>query len=479
MLRIWKQIVLGVVVLAGAFLTMGFSLLGPGGGEGNPAKQWQLPGGNDGWVVGYNLAGDIGGPMDPVEFYRWNVPEITYAFDSTFVTVFGTNGMKAVDQAIRVLNDLPPASRMSEDLSEFPLNTAHLHPEAAQLGLMDLKSAALFSLMEQVGLADAIRWTWSIRHREGLPDNFGLYTIVQYNFDPVTLKPSSYVNGNLWTYFLFEDRVNNIADLLEIPPPGHENIPINYPVASSIGQITAPIISGHYFDGLTRDDVGALRFLLRPRNHAVETLLPGTVPGLSGWNPFLGTNFLGSNVVITNPIGTNNIATAGWRGGVDKIRFRKVFFDPLLGQGFTNQYTDRVILNNGETITQTVRRGAAQPDIVFTAEDTTSVALIGDRTTTAGWLNNDPINGISVIGGPGVISPPIFISFNYKLPFFINNTPFFVTEPSITDTNARVFGLLGPVWASFDGTTNAPIIYPQYLNYTIEDIRNIARGGLP
>ena len=67
MLRIWKQFLFGVAALAGTSLLLGFSLLGPGGAEGNPAKQWQLPAGNDGWDVGYNLPGDIGAPLDPIE----------------------------------------------------------------------------------------------------------------------------------------------------------------------------------------------------------------------------------------------------------------------------------------------------------------------------------------------------------------------------------------------------------------------------
>ncbi len=476
--KLKKCLVAAALVLA-VPLMMGFSLLGPGGAEGNPAKLWQLPGSQGGWDIGYNQPGDIGAPVDPIEAYRLNIPEVTYAFDESFRKFFGTNGVKAVDDAFRILNELPPASRMSDDLTEFPLSAAHLNHEAAQLGLIDLKTMALMFIVEEMGLTDPIRWAYAIRRRFPLPGNFGSYIILQYNYDPVTLQPSSYVNGNLWTYEIFEDQANQISDAIEKRPPNLANEPINYPVAANT---FVPALSGYFFTSLTRDDVGALRYLLRPRNMVTETLLAGTLPGAgSAWNPFIGTNFLGSNVVITNIVGaTNNIATAGLRGGVDKIHFRKVQFDSLIGQGFTpitNQYLDRVVATNSQLVSQVVRRPILVPDIIFTVTDSVDAGFVGTRTDTANWINNDLINGIGLLGGPGVIAPPIVITFNYRLPFKRNVTPFFVEEPFLTDTNSRTFGLLGPIWASFDGSTNEPVIYPTYLNYSINDIRNAARGG--
>src|SRR5438874_2563715 len=67
-----------------------------------PFKPWQVP------RIGYRLPGQIGGPMLAIEAYRWNVPVITYAFDSTFVRYFGTNGINAVRDAIKMFQDLPP-----------------------------------------------------------------------------------------------------------------------------------------------------------------------------------------------------------------------------------------------------------------------------------------------------------------------------------------------------------------------------------
>lgn len=470
MLRNWKKLLAGAAALLLACVTTGFSLLGPGGGEGIAAKEWQLPAQNDGWDIGYNLAGDIGAPVSLGEFYRWNTPTITYAFDSSFITYFGSNGIKAVDAAMRILNEVPHVSKMSDDLSEFPLSSLHVHPEAAELGLVDLKSGTLQIMMEQIGLADPIRWNYSIRQRINLPDDFGSYFITRYNYDPVTLEHSSYVNGNLWTYFILEiPPPTQYSEAVEVRPVTLANEPVNFPVAANT---YTPTLSGIYFTSLTRDDVGGIRYLLRPRNMVNETLLPDVGPGTGFWSPYLGTN------VLTNAVGATNAGSAGLRGGIGKLRFRKVFFDNLIGQTFTPvdyRYTDNFIATNGLSLRQSVQRRVIVPDIIFSAGDIFPAMFA--RTTTAGWINNDLINGILEEGGPGVIAPPIVITFDNSPRLLFNQTPFFVTEPFINDPTARNNSLLGPQWASFDGSTNDPVIYPAPLGYTVRSIRNMVGGN--
>jgi len=475
MLRNWKIFLATAAVLLSVPWVKGFTPLGPGGGEAVAAKNWQLPAANAGWSIGYNLAGDIGAPEDLLTVYRWNTPVITYAFDEDFIRYFGPRGMKAIDEAMQILNDVPASTKMSEDLSEFPLNTTHLNYEAGHLGLLDVKSFALELLVEEIGLADPIRWNFAIRRRINVaPQNFGIYEIVKFNFDPVSLRTSSYINGTLWTYTLIES-IPAKTSFLQPVPAVFGNDDLNLPVAAS--DTTFPTFSGYYFTGLTRDDLGGIKFMLDPRNIVAESLLAGTVPSGGAWAPFLGTNFT-TNIVA---VGTNNAASVGLRGGVNKLQFRKVFFDSLLGTAFTPvtiDTPDTVITTNGITVKQTVRRTVAVPDIIFTVADTIPITLSGLRTTTAGWINNDAINGTTLLGGPGVITPPISITFNTQNPILVNETPFFVNEPSITDTNARLFGLIGLTWATFDGSTNEPIIYPDtkyYLKRNLQDIRNAVR----
>src|SRR5216117_1860675 len=115
MKRLSKTILL-LPVLMLALLTMGFSLIGPF--KAGPApNDWQARGfGGRPAGLGYSLAGDIGGPMFPLEAYRWNVPFITYGFDESFIRYFGNQGIAAVSDAFQILNDLPPFSSMSSNL---------------------------------------------------------------------------------------------------------------------------------------------------------------------------------------------------------------------------------------------------------------------------------------------------------------------------------------------------------------------------
>ena len=94
------QIIAVLMCLTAARLTEAFSLLGPvAPAAGNEA--WQTP------AFGYNaLNTDIGAPKNITEEYRWNTPVITYAFDNSFTTYFGNEGVAAVDAAFAVLNSL-------------------------------------------------------------------------------------------------------------------------------------------------------------------------------------------------------------------------------------------------------------------------------------------------------------------------------------------------------------------------------------
>ena len=42
----------------------------------------------------------MGSPMNLGQGYRWNVPLVTYAYDTSFLDFFGTTGAAAVDSTI-------------------------------------------------------------------------------------------------------------------------------------------------------------------------------------------------------------------------------------------------------------------------------------------------------------------------------------------------------------------------------------------
>jgi len=84
---------------------------------------------------------------------------------------------------------------------------------------------------------------------------------------------------------------------------------------------------------------------------------------------------------------------------------------------------------------------------------------------TTGWANNNLINGQSSFNGPGVIQPQVRIFYSALLPFFFNS------DPGTLDDEFQ-FGSF--VWGSFDGSTNAPVIFPNFLS--VRDLQNFVLG---
>jgi len=448
------------------------------------ARGFALLGLPDTWQtteLGYNSLGtDIGGPMSLGEEYRWNTPTIVYAFDESFLNYFGSNGVIEVEKAIKILNGVPAVSRMSSDLHEFPTDSKRVNFEAQALGLLDLKSMALTLLVEELGLAEPERYTWTLRDRKVFsnPDQTN-YLVITRNYDPVTFEPTPYVNGTLYTYQVFEPiKPGDYSEAVEI---------VVDPLAFSFTSVASGyryLQGGEFFTGLTRDDVGGLRYLLRPDNYNVENLPTNTVVSASNnnstWSPALGSLLLGltngtgsSTIGLTNGTGSSTNLAPALRPGVDRCRFVRGRYDSLLGQGFfpmTNKFTDTIVTNSAK-VRRTASRLILQPDILFTAEDLGTFAnsvqpILVKRSV--GFVNNDPLNGHTTQAGPGVIEGPITISFTTLLPFLINNVNAFFLP-----TQENAFFNSVQAWGSFDGTTNTPVVYP---NGT--DIKNLERQVL-
>jgi hypothetical protein len=307
-----------------------FSLLGPVNNGlavgGSFADTWQSS------TIGYNplaygaappglVDGDLFGPKNLGEEYRRNTPFLFYAADANFLDYFGSNGVVAVDQACATLNNVfantnVPAvitngiDAYSAGLTEFPLNTENVNYQAQNLLLIDLKSEVLALLTEQLGLADAVRYTWCLHNRyTGAPNStcpsggpgMGVeYTVIQRNFD-ITASPlnqlqySAYVNGMLFDYVIIENCGAQFAS-----PPDADAVEVvvdplfyNPPVASGFGE--DGLQRGGFFTGLTRDDVAGLRYLLSTNNLITEDPPSGSL--------VLVTNLTSQQLITTLPLG--------------------------------------------------------------------------------------------------------------------------------------------------------------------------------
>lgn len=459
--------------------------------------------------IGYQWGSEvnnIGGPMNIGEEYRWTQKNIYYSFDESFLNYFGQRGVDEVEKAVKILNDLPSMS--SIDINTFPRYAQRLNYQAQSLGVVDMKSIVLQSLVEQMGITDPTRYVYTIRTR-WTPNNGTNYMVIKRNFDPDTLQPSAYINGQLWSY-------NGIVDNQDAPISYPVNRPVDplvfaEPVVTGFGWTFSRFTFGSYYTGLTRDDVAGLRYIYRPDNYNVESLpaefssshfpgsgsqntgggttqIPLLLSGDSPWasilvgtappttisgNPgeiwgallFLNTNGAGSNLVgvtaTTNTAsGTNG--TAALRGGLDKLSFKRIDFDGLLGQvvlPVQDTFSDTIIQNGGKR-SGTARRVVTQPDIIFAAADLTGLAPGAGggvngayfmALRTANFVSNDGLNGNSRLDGPGQIGGPLSITLHSVGPFFFNAQPSFLSQ-----------GVLGAAfyWGAFDGTTNAPYIFP-------------------
>jgi len=405
--------------------THGFALLGP-------FEPWME------YTNDLRQPGDIGGPMDINSGYRWNVPVVTYGFDQSFLDYFGTNGVAAVKSAIQILNDLPPASQIV--LTNYPFYSEYINYQAGALGLLDLKSETLSLLLEQMGLASPTRYACVLRqwdpvfvpyygyfysYQYGWPDWVYPDFIAQRNFDPQTLEVSPYVNDTLYS--------------ATINSQGNLNFMTPYPVDPYARPYTTVsddyLFFGGFFTGLTCDDVGGLAFLLSTNNVNYETLLPGIYG--------VGTN-------------ADSFVNGAWRSGVDKITFVPQPVDSPTGTFLlmTNQFTDTYI-TNGNVMQQQLVRVTSRPDFLFCAGDLNSNAppfyyFSISRTGTTNWINNATLNGNSTGAGPGVIQPPIKIIFNKTGPIWSGD-----------GRGGDEIAYASPEsWASFDSSTNDPIIYP-------------------
>lgn len=389
--------------------TQAFSLLGP-------YADWMTE------SIGYRQPGDIGGPMNIDEEYRRNVPVVTYGFDKSFLDYFGAEGVKAVEGAFKILNDLPPASEMV--LSDYPTDSRRFNFDASSENLMDLKSATLGILLEQLGLAEPTRHIFCLRRWDPILLNFSDETmwfpelfdfcLIRRNYDPESLLPTSIVNGVLY---------GGKIELVHLPAPDA----IELPGFDHSAVADKEWMDGIYYIGLTRDDIGGLRYLLRKDNVNYERLPAGTQ---------------------TFP----RTARSDWRPGVEKIKFmrqalnrRQNRFVPLATFGIVD------VANHGLIKRQIVFRKTKKPDIIFSAADLgeTHPAWIPyyTQTGTDHWINNSKKNtGSRTNLGPGVIQGSARITF-HKLGDFVQ------TDGTMAFNEQTA-------WGAFTESTNPVVAFP-------------------
>jgi hypothetical protein len=361
-----KKFLWMALLTMGAPAAWGYALLGP------------IANGGDAWQVvdlGYNLLyletytaggpvwlGDIGAPKNIGEEYRRNAPVLYYAYDQTFAGFFGPEGEQAVDGAFAIMNSLTNVDSYSASLSEFPLQSQSFNYRAQSAYLTDIKSVTLHLLVEQLGLAEPERYTWTLhnRYQSPIPCPLGTwYLVVQRNLDLVTspltqVQYSPYVNGVLYSYYINEDCARH--------PPPWTAITVPFPADPMASIYTAVAANnyagswgstfwvgglqlGGFYTGLTRDDVAGLRYLMRTNNVNWETAAAGSL--------FQQTNVSSQVPLYTTDLGallmssrTNSPATLAALFPAVVVagssNYLTVVSNPIVVSYFTNNYGEPV-----------------------------------------------------------------------------------------------------------------------------------------
>jgi hypothetical protein len=206
---------------------------------------------------------------------------------------------------------------------------------------------------------------------------------------------------------------------------------------------TGQVAAGQYYTGLTRDDVGGLRYLLSRSNRVWEPLLPGV--SAAGQN-------------------ASNLVNLALRGGVEKLTFVRLSLDEHTHQfqAITNRFFD-VYYTNGMAVTQSVQRVVLHPDLLL-ATDNLDVGFqhsewgdhyhpcIVERSGIPQWQNNSSINQRAGAGRPGIIQPGARITFNRlgRLAFgadreYLQFAPFLTQWASFSGPDSPVVPHFGPL----------------------------------
>lgn len=185
---------------------------------------------------------------------------------------------------------------------------------------------------------------------------------------------------------------------------------------------------------------------------------------------YMVTYFTNYSYVI-DPVTCSTVAgETGLYEGIEKIQFIGTNFDSLLSQYFypiTNYYTMKFITNSQVQV-QNLERIVTQPDFLFSAQDLTPGPNVGPPLNVIDQVTVPPFDTANVLpglAGPGTILSPSTISLNKVGPVFFNSfgdvldgTPLFTEQPG-SDVADEFYDLYF-IWASFDGTTNDPVVYP-------------------
>ena len=265
-----------------------------------------------------NFTDDMGAPRDIKQGFRWNIPNLTYSFDASFVTFFGLDGINAVNEAFAAVNDVfIPADGAYSGITAMDLvahgfrsnyNTTAINTTAQNAQVMDVKSLVLGMLVNHMGLGNPHRHAFSINSiSTNLAGTQWNFNVVLRNWDPITYTSSANINNVAYSYRLIHDSPPSVG--VTIPPTIMDMEEFTSDISGNAYTAVAGIADAFYGNTalfwtdtpslygfgvyyhhdnavggqnkarhtLTYDDAGGLKYLYRTNNFVFESLDPSVV----------------------------------------------------------------------------------------------------------------------------------------------------------------------------------------------------------
>ena len=196
-------------------------------------------------------------------------------------------------------------------------------------------------------------------------------------------------------------------------------------------------------------------------NTVTATNLPGVVDVGQFYQQLTITSYTNSILVVQPSLCSQAVPQPALRQGIEQVQFIRANYDSLLGQFFqplTNKYT-MVMITNSQQVTEYYQRVVTHPDFLLRAQDLASFDSGASVTRNIQFDQSQILNGLA---GPGTITPATTFTYDKAGTVYFNGTR------NLYGLSTNVF--LDPLnestqiqllqWASFDGSTNDPVLYP-------------------
>jgi len=330
------------------------------------------------------------------------------------------------------------------------------------------------------------------------------HAIISTNFTTNVVQFFSHTFGNIVTNtYATRGVIGTVTQNISIPPTAPAGFP---PVTNTTVKLsTQSGVFGDFFI-LPANECGAVVLSNMLTTVTVVTNLPIVTSNATTTTNITLTFTPGSvafqtnNTLIYVPV-TCPVNAVARRGGVDQLLFVARPYDSIVGQvwdSVTNEYVVPELNDTNGIITlRHFQRRVPKPDILFTTADfanqnttvtysntvdnateTFTLTVTGIGTSLAfGTFNYDETTRPGNQAGPGTIVaddplPTLFILNRVNPTFEVTSPTAGTTNNFIDPTEAEQAQFTA--WGSFDGRTNAPVVYPN--GSTLDQLLNLISG---